>query len=167
MTETCLEWIEHCVKNYAVSGKVLEVGSMDVNGNPRHLFTDSSRFDDYIGIDMREGRCVDLVMNSQELGFPDESFGVVVDSERMEHDNRFWVTIKEQFRVLKSGGHLIITTRSWGGFPPHNFPSDYWRFMDSGIRDLLEYAGFTCLATAYGEKSPCGFRAVFAIGRKP
>ena len=163
MTDDCQAWIEHCVKSYPCSGKVLETGSYNVNGTPRIHFTDHQRFPGYTGIDMREGPCVDIVMNSQQLSFPDETFGVIVDTERMEHDNRFWLTITEQFRVLKPGGHIFITTRSWAGFPPHDFPSDYWRFMDNGIKDILEYAGFECLATAYGESD----RAVFGAGRKP
>lgn len=167
MTPQCQEWIAYCVKNYPCDGSVLEVGSFDVNGNPRHHFEDKSRFESYIGIDMREGPCVDKVMNTQKMDFEDDSFGVIVDAERIEHDNRFWLTIKELYRVCKPGGHIIITTRSWGGFPPHDYPSDYWRFMDNGLKDLLEYAGFTCLATAYGERWEGGDKAVFAIGRKP
>lgn len=167
MTDDCQEWIGHCAENFPVSGEVLEVGSFDVNGNPRHHFADRERFPEYTGIDMREGPKVDVVMNVQNLGFEDNKFGVIVDAERLEHDARFWLSIKEEFRVCKPGGHIIITTRSWGGFPPHDYPSDYWRFMDNGIKDLLEYAGFHCLATAYGERWAGGDKAVFAIGRKP
>lgn len=163
MTKSCQEWIAKCVKSYPCKGPVLEVGSFDVNGNPRHHFADKDRFPFYLGIDMRPGRCVDSVMNVQDLGFPDDHFGVIVDAERLEHDDRFWISVREQFRVLKPEGHIIVTTRSWNGFPPHDYPSDYWRFMDNGLRDLLEYAGFECLATAYGE----GSQAVFAIARKP
>lgn len=166
MTEQCQEWIAHCVQKYPVKGDVLEVGSFDVNGNPRHHFSDRGRFPAYLGIDMREGPCVDKVMNVQALEFPDDHFGVIVDAERLEHDNRFWVSIKELYRVLKPGGYIIVTTRSWGGMHPHAYPYDYWRFMDSGLKDLLEYAGFQCLATAYGERWAGGDKAVFAVGRK-
>ena len=65
--------------------------------------------------------------------------------------------------MLKPGGYIIVTTRSWNGFPPHDHPSDYWRFMDHGLRSLLESSGFQCLEVAYGENS----QAVFAVGRKP
>lgn len=167
MTEQCQEWIAHCVKRYPCKGAVLEVGSFDVNGNPRHHFKDRERFPEYTGIDMREGPCVDRVMNVQQMDFLDDSFGVIVDAERLEHDNRFWVSIKELYRVLKPGGYIIVTTRSWGGMHPHAYPHDYWRFMDSGLKDLLEYAGFQCLATAYGERWAAGDKAVFAVGRKP
>jgi 2-polyprenyl-3-methyl-5-hydroxy-6-metoxy-1,4-benzoquinol methylase len=70
-------------------------------------------------------------MNTQEMDFKENFFDVIVDAERIEHDNRFRITIKELFRVCRPGGHIIITTRSWGAFPPHDYPSDYWRFMDT------------------------------------
>lgn len=166
MTPQCQEWVAYCVQKYPVKGDVLECGSFDVNGSARIHFTDKGRFPSYLGIDMREGPGVDRVMNSQNMDFPDNSFDVIVDTERMEHDNRFWVTTKEQCRVARPGAHIIITTRSWGAFPPHDYPSDYWRFMDNGVRDVLEYGGFKCLATAYGERCAVGDRAVFALGVK-
>jgi hypothetical protein len=53
--------------------------------------------------------------------------------------------------------------------PPHDYPSDYWRFLDNGLKDLMDYAGLECLATGYGEHAVGITRplAVFAIGRKP
>lgn len=167
MTEQCQEWIQFCVSKYPCKGSVLEVGSFDVNGNPRHHFKDKTRFPEYVGIDMREGPCVDRVMNTQQMDFADASFDVIVDAERLEHDNRFWVTVKELYRVMKPGGYIIVTTRSWGGMHPHAYPYDYWRFMDSGLKDLLEFGGFEVLATAYGERWAGGDKAVFAVARKP
>ena len=167
MTDQCQEWIAHCVTKYPCKGAVLEVGSFDVNGNPRSHFANRERFSSYIGIDMREGPGVDRVMNVQQMEFADDSFDVIVDAERLEHDNRFWVSVKELFRVCKPGGYIIVTTRSWGGMHPHAYPHDYWRFMDSGLRDLLEYGGFRVLATAYGERWAGGDKAVFAVAQKP
>jgi hypothetical protein len=43
-------------------------------------------------------------------------------------------------RVLKRGGHLVVTTRG-NGFGEHNEPSDYWRFMPASGPLLLELAG--------------------------
>jgi predicted SAM-dependent methyltransferase len=163
MTDACQQWIGQSVATYPMTGDVLEVGSFDVNGNPRHHFADRKRFPTYTGVDMRQGPGVDHVMNTQSLRFDDASFDVVVDAERMEHDDKFWQSCAEFFRVLRPGGYIVITTRSWGGFGPHDYPSDYWRFMDNGLRNVLEASGFKCLATAYGENS----QAVFAVGRKP
>jgi SAM-dependent methyltransferase len=163
MTNECQQWIRNAVTQYPMSGKVLEVGSLDVNGNPRGHFWDTSRFPSYTGVDMRAGAGVDHVMNAQDLQFDDETFGVVVDAERMEHDDKFWLSCAEEFRVLKPGGYIVVTTRSWNGFPPHDHPSDYWRFMDHGIEALLKAYGFEMLSLAYGENS----QAIFAVARKP
>jgi SAM-dependent methyltransferase len=166
MTNQCQAWIQRCVAKYPMTGNVLEVGSFDVNGNPRHHFADKNRFPHYIGIDMRQGPAVDLVMNAQNLSFNNGSYDVIVDAERLEHDDKFWVSYQEFARVLKPGGYIIITTRSWGAFPPHDYPSDYWRFMDNGLHTLLESTGFECLETKYDEDLGVGARAVFAVGRK-
>lgn len=167
MTEECQEYIKSALERFReISGFVLEVGSYDINGNPRAHFSDRRRFPIYCGIDMRDGPGVDQVMNCQSLTFGNASFDVVVDMERLEHDARFWDSYREIARVLRPGGHILITTRSWGGFGPHDFPSDYWRFMDNGVRYLLESSGIECLESVYAERRSCGDQAVFACGRK-
>jgi hypothetical protein len=49
---------------YFLRKKVLEVGSLDINGSVRPLFTDC----DYMGIDLGDGPGVDQVINI--LDFP-------------------------------------------------------------------------------------------------
>ncbi len=97
------------------------------------------------------------------LALPSEAFGVVICTEMIEHDDRFWESAKEMARVLRPGGYLILTTRSWRGCPPHEYPSDYWRFLDNGLRSLMEYAGLTCIDAVDCEADG----GVFALGRKP
>jgi len=162
MTPACQQWAEHCVRNYPLAGDVLEIGSFDVCGNPRHHFADRNRFPSYLGIDMRAGPCVDSVMNANELTFADSSFGVVVNMEALEHDFYFWKTFAEMRRVVRVGGHVIVTTRSWNGFGPHDYPSDYWRFMDDGLVRLFRENGFDCLESSYAENSS----GIFAIASK-
>ena len=167
MTPSCMNYIRSAVDRFkGIKGAVLEVGSFDVCGNPREIFADNRRFPTYIGIDMRPGPMVDQVMNCHDLTFNDKSFDVIVDAERLEHDCNFTRSYQELNRVLRVGGHVIITTRSWGGFGPHDYPSDYWRFMDNGLRYLLESSGFKCLEAVYGEEGAHGHAAVFAVGVK-
>jgi SAM-dependent methyltransferase len=169
MNGSCQDYIGECVRRFPeIKGRVLEVGSYDVNGNPRCHFADTARFSSYFGIDMREGPQVDEVMNCHALRFDSASFEVVVDAERLEHDDDFQQSYRELSRVLVPGGHVIITTRSYGGFPPHDYPSDYWRFMDNGLRHLLESSGIECLECVYGEfnETTKGHLGVYALGRK-
>jgi len=60
MQDKVKQWVRD---NSTREGKTLDVGSFDVNGSLKDLF------DDYTGIDMREGPNVDIVANSHKLPF--------------------------------------------------------------------------------------------------
>ena len=64
------------------SKKVLEVGSLDINGSIREFFTECA----YLGVDLAAGPGVDLVSRGEDLDFPDESFDVVASCECFEHN---------------------------------------------------------------------------------
>jgi SAM-dependent methyltransferase len=137
MHPSVMEWVRQKIREAGVNGKaVLEVGSMNVNGSVRGLFAGAAR---YVGIDFREGPGVDQVMNAHELGFADSEFHVVVSTEMLEHDDAFWLSMREMGRVLRPGGILIVTARG-NGFIPHGYPHDYWRFMPQSIEKLLALA---------------------------
>jgi SAM-dependent methyltransferase len=149
VTHDCLKYIEWAA--LPLSGAVLEVGSFDMNGSPRAIFADEARFPFYVGIDQTDGPGVDKVMNCHRLEFDDQLFDVVVDAERLEHDDDFFASYREIFRVLRPGGHVITTARSWGGFHPHCLPHDYWRFLEGGLRHLLTISGLEVLDIRYGD----------------
>lgn len=163
MTGEIQDFVAHCVKQYNLSGPVLEVGSFDVCGNPRHHFINGSSFPSYVGVDQNEGPNVDLVMNSHRLDFPDSFFRVVISCDMIEHDPAFWISVQEMVRVLLPGGHLILTTRSWRGCAKHGEGyGDYWRFLDDGLSLLMETNGVTPLEVIDCETD----RGIFAVGRK-
>ncbi len=120
-------------EKYQIKGKVLDIGSMDINGSVKDLF------DDYVGLDMRQGKNVDIVANAHEIPFSD-AFDCVVCCEMLEHDDNPFLTAKEIRRVLKVGGYLILTA-SGISFPKHEYPSDYWRFTGDGLRVLFKDLG--------------------------
>jgi len=122
------------VSLYPIKGRILEVGSLDVNGTIRDMFPGT----DYTGIDIRPGPGVDQVMSGAKLEFPDNSFDGVLYLETMEHDKTFWLTLSEIARVLKEGGRLVITTRGIG-YPLHNYPGDYFRFTEQVFEELEGY----------------------------
>jgi SAM-dependent methyltransferase len=122
------------VSRYPIRGRILEVGSLDVNGTIRDMFPGT----DYTGIDIRPGPGVDQVMSGAKLEFPDNSFDGVLYLETMEHDKTFWLTLSEIARVLKEGGRLVITTRGIG-YPLHNYPGDYFRFTEQVFEELEGY----------------------------
>lgn len=105
----CLRVKEHLTPHFS-GVRVLDVGSLDINGNNRYLFEDAS----YLGIDVAEGRNVDQVALAHELDEPDESFDVIISTECFEHDMYFSRSLKNIVRMLKSGGLFLFTCATTG-----------------------------------------------------
>lgn len=143
--------------------KVLEVGSRDINGNVRHLFVDS----EYIGLDMEQGDNVDLVLNGHNLvdHFGEESLDLVLCLDTLEHDNKFWVTVEQMKRVLKPGGYLLVAVPSIN-LGPHFYPDDYWRFLESGVKEFFEGMEDFYIESQTYIGSPF-VDEIYAWGRKP
>ena len=90
--------------------RVLEIGSLDINGTIRGLFTDC----DYTGIDVGPGPGVDVVCAGQDFDAPDESYDVVISCEAMEH-NPYWAeTFTNMVRLAKPGGLVLMTCATLG-----------------------------------------------------
>ena len=67
---------------------VLDVGSLDINGNNRYLFSEYK----YIGVDVGPGKNVDVVSKGHEYNSED-LFDIVISSECFEHDMYYAETI--------------------------------------------------------------------------
>lgn len=172
MTPACMEYVRSAIERFPLSGPVLEIGSYNVNGSVRELFSAKTRFQDYVGMDMRAGAGVDYVCSTEypeiEWAHPNvqrcgafSKFSVIVSTEMLEHDRYFWKTLDSCSKVLSEGGHIVITTRNIC-FPRHDYPSDYYRFTSDGLRAVLEWAGFTVLE-AIDDPADQG---TFATGQK-
>lgn len=149
MHDSVMTWVRGQVAEHGLASmETLEVGSLDVNGSVRGFFTGP-----YHGVDMRPGPGVDAIAKADALPFDDAAFEVVISTEMLEHDPSPWLSLAEMGRVLKPGGHLILTTRG-NGFGEHNEPSDYWRFMPASRDRLLELAGCSPVATALDPEVP-------------
>lgn len=55
-----------------------------------------------------------LVANAEEMGFEDNIFDIITCSEVMEHQEKPQVVLSECYRILRSGGIIIITTPNFG-----------------------------------------------------
>ena len=136
MHESVRRWVADTVGIDGLADlSTLEVGSLVYNGTIRDCFHGP-----YIGVDMIDGPGVDLVANAHELPFADAAFECVVSTETLEHDSAFWLSLGEMGRVLRPGGHLLVTTRGIA-CSEHDFPSDYWRFTAQTGPLLAELAG--------------------------
>lgn len=129
MHRTVFLFVQERLSRSDVAGKrVLEVGSLDVNGSVRGIAA-AFEPDEYIGVDIRPGPKVDVVCDASKLVdfFGVERFDLVLSTEMLEHAEDWRGAVSNMKRVLAPGGLLLLTTRS-PGFPQHDHPGDYWRF---------------------------------------
>lgn len=112
--------------------KVLEVGSLDINGTVRDFF----QTDNFLGVDVGEGKNVDLVANGEDLDFPDNSFHVAVSAECFEHNPNWEATFLNMWRMssryvfmtcASTGRPEHGTSRSHPGSSPLTVQWDYYR----------------------------------------
>ena len=85
--------------------KVLEIGSLNINGSVRQFFTDC----DYLGVDLGPGADVDLVCNGHEVLFADRSFDTVISCECLEHDI-YWEQSMARLRRPQKPRLLLMNT---------------------------------------------------------
>ena len=93
-----------------VSKKVLEVGSLNINGTLRGLFEDC----DYTGIDLAIGRDVDIACAGQDYDAPDSSFDTCISAECFEHNPYWKETFLNMTRICKPKGLVLFTCATTG-----------------------------------------------------
>ena len=138
-------------------GRLLDVGC---GQKPYHnLFA----VDDYIGMEIdtpnnRHNKNVDVFYDGHTFPFLDDSFDGVLTNQVFEHvfnPSRF---IEEIRRVLRPGGHLLLSAPfSWD---EHEQPYDFARYSSFGMRYILENNGFTIVEQ---HKSVTGIKALFQL----
>lgn len=150
MTPQIQNWMEHYARPFiSRPGRVLEVGSRDINGSVRQFFYDAEV---YIGTDQEPGVGVDCVVNNKDLynkfGKDAPCFDTIIACEVFEHDHQFWWTHWQILQLLRPRGYLIVTTPTFG-FPLHRYPKDYWRFGEDAYREFffkdMEILDLRCL----------------------
>ena len=103
--------------------KVLDIGSGDINGNNRELFESICK---YVGIDVIEGRNVDMVSTAGEFtmekfarifsGYETSKLDVIVSTECFEHDIDYVQSIRNATCLLREGGLFFFTCASTGRY---------------------------------------------------
>lgn len=156
----------HAANPLGPTAKILEVGSMDVNGSVRPIFTSGPQPAlVYLGIDQLPGKGVDQVASPLELASRGarECYDAIICLEVLEHDPRFYLTLRAMYTLLKQGGLLYLSTPTYG-FPYHGFPKDYYRFSSDAFREVL-LEGYQILDLRK-LKDPNGDPTLLALGRK-
>ena len=145
-----------------IRGKfIVEAGALDVNGSIRGML-ESANPAHYMATDMQEGRGVDIVCMAENLPgmFGYDFADIVVCLEMLEHAEYWKAALAGMLRVLRTGGSLVLTTRS-PGFPLHDYPGDYWRFTVPVMADIMASAGLEPQALEYDPSSPGVFVKAF------
>jgi len=94
--------------------RVLDVGSLDINGCNRPFFKDC----EYVGVDVGPGRNVDIVCFCHELAYLPNTFDTIISTECFEHDPYLAKSLPNIYRMLKPGG-LFVFTCATTGRPEH------------------------------------------------
>lgn len=102
--------IKQFLPEFFEGSKVLEIGSLNLNGSIRQFFKGC----DYTGLDIGEGRDVDVVCPGEHYGAPADSFDMVVSCEAMEHNPGWKATWLNMLRMVKPGGLVIMTCATTG-----------------------------------------------------
>lgn len=140
--------------------EILDVGSLDINGNNRYLFEGNYK---YTGIDVGEGKNVDIVCKGHEfcptidIPYVGENipklYNVVISTECFEHDQHWRETIKNCIRLTKYGGLFLFTCATTGRqehgtsrTTPQDSPFTHTLFNDYYMNlteeDILSIKGF-------------------------
>lgn len=137
-----MQFVEAVKQNYVnlfFRKRVLEIGSLNINGSIRQFFSDC----DYTGVDLAPGKDVDLVGKGEDLDFPDKSFDVVCSCECFEHNPEWARTFDNMSRMARS---LVFFSCATTGRPEHGttrttpqdapFCGDYYQNLKAS--DFLE-----------------------------
>lgn len=148
-----------------LSGRLLEVGGLDVNGNLRHLFPNA------IVTDMREGPNVDVVCDAGNLieHFGAESFDSVVSTEMLEHAENWREALVNMWGVLKADGWLVMTMASIEK-RYHGYPHDYVRLLKEDILQIWPSANVEDVwprSIGWVVQKPSVFNPWEVLGHKP
>lgn len=127
--------------DFFVGKKILDVWSMDINWNNKHLFSGW----EYTGLDIWVGPNVDIVCPVHELDHPGQ-YDVVISTEMLEHDKHYKDSIRNMIKLLKPGG-LFIVTCAWYGRAEHGttrtspadspYTTDY--YANIGLLDVVMF----------------------------
>jgi SAM-dependent methyltransferase len=99
----------------------------------------------HIGVDVSTSpnfnHAIDCIYDGAHLPFGDASFDSVLCTEVLEHCSEPWAFMKEVSRVLKPGGHALITVPFV--IHHHEEPFDFTRFTRYGLIEVVTRSGMS------------------------
>lgn len=140
-------WLLRClveVRHFA-EGRLLDVGCGE---KPyRGLFQSSHHIGMDWGKSPHSSDFVDVLGSAPCPPFKDEVFDTVLCTEVLEHLSTPSDATRALARVLKPGGHLILSVPFLHWI--HEGPFDYFRYTEFGLRRLLDESGLEVVTMAH------------------
>ena len=100
----------------------------------------------YHGADLPGNSLADVLIEPDgTLPLDDEQYDLVISTQVLEHVSDPAVYLAECRRVLKRGGHLVLSTHGYWVYHPD--PTDYWRWTGDGLRRIIGLAGLEVVKT--------------------
>jgi SAM-dependent methyltransferase len=97
--------VKELFPKYFSNVRVLDAGSLDINGNNKFLFGGNYK---YLGIDIGLGNNVDVVCRIHE--FKDyHGFDTIISTECFEHDEYLQKSLINIVKLLRAGGLFLFT----------------------------------------------------------
>lgn len=127
----------------AAGGPVLEVGSKDYGSTSS--YRDFYVGEEYVGLDMSEGKGVDVVadLTKSLAPLPEAHFALGICCSVLEHVEKPWLFAANLTRAIRPGGQLYMSVPWVWRF--HAYPDDYFRFSHRGVMSLFEEFTWTGL----------------------
>ena len=114
--------------------RILDFGAGDVPY--RHLFSADA---DYRVADIGDAAPI-RVRADGTIDHPDATVDLVTSFQVLEHVPDVRLYLDEAARILAPGGSLLLSTH--GVWPYHPHPTDFWRWTQDGLRQVITQAGF-------------------------
>lgn len=142
-----LFFAQHFLKDQFQS--ILEIGSKDYGSTVdfRNYF---KKCKNYIGVDMEDGKDVDVVMDLTKTTEPLEPnfFDLIICCSVLEHVDAPWLFANNINKLSSKGGLLYIAVPFVWRF--HGYPNDYFRYTHNGIKKLFNgYSWDRSFASTY------------------
>jgi len=141
-------WLVHSIHDAALTaainkyanGVLLDIGCGE---KPYRTLTDG-RVTAHLGLDhpgsLHSKKRVDIFGTAYETGLADNSVDTVLCTVVIEHLERPQDALCEMYRILKPGGHVILSAPLFWHL--HEEPRDFYRYSKYGLAHLFTTAGF-------------------------
>lgn len=105
-----VEFVKNSLPDFFNGKIVLDVGSGDINGNNKYLFTNC----EYNGNDVIEAKNVTIISRTKDLPFDDQYFDTIISTECFEHDPTYKESLLKIYSMLKENGLFTFTCAGFG-----------------------------------------------------